>query len=267
MRDSMQLYGRYIGISVRGQMQYRASFVMLAIGHLVATGIEFLGIWALFARFSSLRGWHLPEVTVFYGMANVAFALAEAAGRGFDTFPALIKSGDFDRLLLRPRGTAFQVAAQDLQLMRVGRLLQGGIVLVWGAAHLGLLGSPAALFLIAAAICGGACLFYGLFVIQATMAFWTIESLEIMNAVTYGGTETAQFPLPIYNVWFRRFFTYVIPLACLNYLPMSVFLHRPDAAHIPAWAAWGSPMSGVVFLLVSLRFWKLGVRHYRSTGS
>ncbi|HZP82029.1 MAG TPA: ABC-2 family transporter protein, partial [Chthonomonadaceae bacterium] len=127
--SNFRLYGKMLGLSLRSQMQYRASFVMLTLGHLITTGVEFLGIWALFHRFGSLRGWTLPEVALFYGIANVAFALAEGFGRGFDTFANLVKSGDFDRLLLRPRDTAFQVAAQELQLMRVGRLLQGGAAL------------------------------------------------------------------------------------------------------------------------------------------
>ncbi len=125
MLDSFRLYFRYIGISIRGQMQYRASFVMLSAGHFFVTGIEFLGIWAMFDRFGSLRGWSLAEVAMFYGMINVAFACADGFARGFDIFPQMVKSGDFDRLLLRPRSTALQVAAQELQLMRVGRLMQG----------------------------------------------------------------------------------------------------------------------------------------------
>src|SRR5262249_25101387 len=152
---------------------------------------------------------------------------AEGFGRGFDTFSNLVKSGDFDRLLLRPRNTAFQVAAQELQLMRVGRLLQGGVVLSWAVYALGIAGSPAKLALILATISGGACLFYGLLVLQATLSFWTIESLEIVNILTYGGTETAQFPLTIYRPWFRWFFTFVVPLACMNYLPAGALLGRP----------------------------------------
>ena len=74
----LRLYFRYLGISVRSQMQYRASFVMMAVGHFLVTGIEVVGIWALFDRFGSLRGWTLAEVGLFYGLIHVAFALADA---------------------------------------------------------------------------------------------------------------------------------------------------------------------------------------------
>ncbi|XXX55556.1 ABC-2 family transporter protein [Sorangium sp. So ce124] len=59
-------------------------------------------------------------------------------------------------------------------------------------------------------------MFYGLLVLQATLCFWTVESLEIMNAWTYGGTEAAQYPLTLYRDWFRRFFTFVVPLASVS---------------------------------------------------
>ncbi len=263
----LNLYLRYISISIRAQMQYRMSFFMQAAGMLLATGVEFAGILFLFQRFGSLRGWSLPEVGVLYGMVNIAFALAEAVARGFDVFPALVKSGDFDRLLLRPRGTAFQVAAQELQLMRVGRLLQGACVLGWAMWKLGLVEQPVKLALIGLAILGGMCLFFGLFVFQATLAFWTVETLEIMNTVTYGGTETGQYPMTIYRPWFRRFFTFVVPLACVNYLPAGAILPSAARLGLPPAAAWLAPLIGMAFLAVSLQVWKLGVRHYASTGS
>ncbi len=269
LQDTWRLYWRYAAISIRGQLQYRASFLMLAFGNLFATLIEFVGIWALFARFGSLRGWQLSEIALFYGMVGIAFAIAEAAGRGFDTFGNVVKAGDFDRLLLRPRSTAFQVAAQELQLMRFGRLLQASVVLTWAIMQLPSAQTSASLLLIALSIVGGTCLFYGLQVLQATLSFWTVEGLEIMNTVTYGGTETAQYPLEIYPQWMQKFFTYVIPLACINYLPSRVLLHhagmKPDSSAIVI--AWLSPFVGVLFLLLSFRLWNFGVRHYRSTGS
>src|SRR5207237_5623063 len=143
----------------------------LTIGQLAITVIDFLAVWALFSRFGSLRGWRLPEVAILYGMAHTAFALAEGFGRGFDTFSAMVKSGEFDRILLRPRSTALQIAGQELQAMRVGRLLQALVILWWGAAHAGIVWGLPAMLLIVAGIGSGVCTFYGLFILQATMSF------------------------------------------------------------------------------------------------
>lgn len=265
--NGLRLYLRYVGSAIRSQMQYRASFVMLSLGTFIMIGFEFLGVWALFDRFGSLRGWSLPEVALLYGMANTAFALAEGVARGFDTFAGMVRLGDFDRLLVRPRSTALQVAGREVQLARVGRFAQGLTVLIWAGFALGLTWSVGKIMLTALAILGGACLFSGIFVLQATLSFWTTESLEIVNTLTYGGVETTQYPLSLYRRWFRRFFTVVVPLACVSYFPALAILGRPDPLGTPFWFRCVAPVIGVLFLAVALRVWKIGVRHYCSTGS
>jgi ABC-2 type transport system permease protein len=160
--NSSRFYARYVDISFRCQMQYRASFFMRSAGHFLVTGGEFLGFVALFQRFGQIQGWTLPQMGLFYGMISLAFAATEAVMRGFHVFPNLIKSGDFDRFLLRPRSAAFQVLGQDFQLMRAGRFCQALIVLIWSAAQLDVHWTAANVTLLLAGIAGGVCLFSGL---------------------------------------------------------------------------------------------------------
>ena len=267
MIDALALYGRYISVSFRSQMQYRASFIMLSLGHFTMTGLEFLGIWVLFDRFQRIEGWSLQEVALFYGIINMAFALTDATSRGFDAFADYVKNGGFDRVLLRPRSTVLQLAGQELTLRRIGRFSQGFLVFAWASQTLGIDWTAAKLALLVVTILAGAALFYGLIVLQATLCFWTTESLEIMNTVTYGGVETAQYPLEIYRTWFRRFFTFVIPLACVSYYPTLGLLDRADPLGSPELLHWVAPWVGFCFLAFCLQVWKFGVRRYRSTGS
>ena len=218
----------------------------------------------------SVVGHQLAWTLALVGLGRfllIAFALCDAFSRGFDQFASTVKSGDFDRLLLRPRSTALQLAGQELTLKRIGRLTQGLVVLLWASHALDLAWTPDKLLLALLTILGGACLFYGLIVLQATLAFWTTESLEIVNTVTYGGVETAQYPLAIYREWFRRFFTYVIPLACVSYYPALGILERPDPLGSGPLLQWLAPTVGLLFFVICLRIWQVGVRHYRSTGS
>lgn len=265
--NGFHLYWRYAMSSIRSQMQYRASFAMFAFGHFLATGLEFVGVWALFDRFGSLQGWTLPEVALLYGMVSVSFALAEGFARGFDTFDGYIKTGDFDRALVRPRSPILQIAGREIQLMRVGRLAQGLFVLYWSSQALEIAWTASRVALLLSAILGGACLFCGLLALQATLAFWTTESLEVMNTVTYGGVESAQFPISVYRRWFRWFLIYAVPLATVNYFPSNAILGRDEALGFPAWIGWWSPVVGFLFLLMSLQAWRFGVRKYASVGS
>jgi ABC-2 type transport system permease protein len=264
MKDNLKLLFLLIRLSVKGQMQYKANFVLWTFGAGLVVGVEFWGLWTLFSHFGGLKDWKMEEVCLLYGIVNIAFALAEMCGRGFDQFSSIIKSGDFDRFLLRPRPTALLLAGQIFELTRLGRILLGLGVLLYGATHVDIIWTLAKIALLCGAILGGACLFYGILILQATLCFWTTESLEVVNAITYGGITAAEMPLTIYPKPLRYLFTFIVPIACLNYIPLSVILERNEVA---PWVSWVSPLMGVIFLLLAFPIWHLGERHYTSTGS
>lgn len=265
--NSLSLYFKYIRISIYSQLQYRASLFLLIVGSFVVSGVEFAGIWVLLGRFKSLQGWTISEIALFYGLINIAFAISEGFGRGFDMFHLQVINAEFDRTLLRPRSTVFQVLAHDLQLHRAGRLFQGLGILIWAAASLGIDWNIGKIALLIFAVSGGVMVFTGLLVMQAALCFWSTQSLEIVNSFTYGGVETTQWPLPVFNRWFANVFIFLIPLACVNYYPALAILGKADIWGSPVWWQWISPLAGFVFMLAALGVWRIGVRHYRSTGS
>jgi len=262
---AIRLFAAYASASIRSQLAYRASIALATLGVFLVTASEFLALWALFERFGQIRGWTLPEVALLYGMVSITWSVCDAVGRGFDAFGAMIRDGQFDRLLLRPRSPVLQLLGHELTLRRVGRLTQGVIVLGYAAQSIDWTAGRAAL--LALAIGCGVCAFLGLLVLQATSTFWTVDRLEVWNAFTYGGVTMSQYPLPIYQSWFRALFTYVIPLGCINYFPAMAILGRADPLGAPPITGWLAPLAGPVFLALSLQVWRLGVRHYRSTGS
>lgn len=260
--NALRLYRRYAAVSIRSQLQYRASVIINALGIFAQTAVEFVAIWSLFQRFGQIRGWTLPEIALFYGIISITWALTDALGRGFDVFATMVKQGDFDRLLLRPRSTVLQLLGHELTVRRVGRLAQGCLVLAYAIGGGEIAWTVPRVLLLAAAIASGMCIFLGLLVLQATSAFWTTESLEVWNAFTYGGVTLSQYPLAIYRSWMRALFTFAIPLACASYFPALVILGRSDRL-----VHWLAPLGGPAFLALAFGVWRIGVRHYRSTGS
>ena len=266
--NGVRLYGRYVGASLRSQMQYPGAFLATSVGAFAATVMDFVAIWALFARFSHIEGWRFHEVALLYGVISVGFALSDTITRGFDVFgPQFVRTGDFDRLLVRPRSPLLQLLGYELRATRIGRLAQG--MVAWGVAvqlspvSWGWDGWATLLF----AVAGGAALFAGVLVLQATLSFWTVESLEIVNTLTYGGIEAAQYPLDVYARWFRTFLIYVVPIGCVSYFPVVAVLGRAPHTGAPEWLLSLTPLAGFLFLALSLRLWGIGVRHYTSTGS
>ena len=266
--NAIRLYGRYVGVSLRSQMQYPGAFLLTSVGAFAATVVDFIAVWALFTRFQQIEGWQFGEIALFYGVISVSFAVADWLTRGFDVFgEQFVKTGDFDRVLVRPRSTVLQLLGYEFRATRIGRLAQA--VLVWGiGVHLTSIAWTWQVWAtLLFAVAGGAALFCGILVLQATLAFWTVESLEIANTLTYGGVEAAQYPLDIYARWFRTFLTFVVPLGCVSFFPVAVVLGRADRTGVAPVIALLAPALGFVFLGVALWMWRLGVRHYTSTGS
>jgi ABC-2 type transport system permease protein len=266
--NGLSLYGRYAVTSLRAQAQYPASTLMLTAGHCAATSIEILGVYAMFHRFGPVGGFSFGEAALFYALVNIMFSIADLLTRGFEVFGTeFIRTGAFDRVLLRPRAAALQLAGYEVRLSRLGRLLQALAVLILATGLVPIDWDARAIAIAVWAVAGGVALFAGILVLQATLDFWTVESLEVANVLTYGGVQAAQYPLNIYATWFRRLLTFGVPLACVAYYPVLAILKRSDPLGAPDWFLPLAPVAGFVFLALSFVAWRAGMARYTSTGS
>jgi ABC-2 type transport system permease protein len=268
MMEPIRLLIRYGSASMRAQMQYPLNAIMLAVGQFTATMIDMVAIWALFARFGALDGWTLGDIAMFFGLVSISFSIADFLTRGFDVLGSeFIKTGQLDRLLLRPRTLTLQLIGNDMRLSRFGRMTQGLVVLAIGTASLHFNWTLARIAIAFWTIAGGIALFFGLMVIQGALAFWTTESLEAMNVLTYGGVQAAQYPLSIYERWFRAFLTFIVPIGCVAYFPVLALLGKSGPIGMSDSWFLVLPFAGFVFLGVAFVAWHAGLRKYTSTGS
>src|SRR5436853_265213 len=119
------LYFILIRAQAVAQAHYRASFILQALSQFAVTFADLLTILLLFQRFPSIAGWTMGEVAFLYGLGAIAFGISDLVCGGFDSLSKMIRLGTFDRVLTRPVGTFTQVLASDLQIRRLGRILQG----------------------------------------------------------------------------------------------------------------------------------------------
>ncbi len=258
----MRLYIKYVKVHIMSQLSYRKSFILLTIGQFFVPFIMFISMSLLFQRFGSIKGWSLYEVALCYGVINVAYSTSECIFRGFDSFSSLIRNGDFDRILLRPRNTIIQVLGSKFELSRIGRLIQGIIVLCFSLTHLDIHFTPLKTFTFIMMLIGGFIIFSGIYVIGATLCFITIEGIEVVNIFTDGGREMAKYPLGIYKSFVKQFFTFIIPFAIINYYPLMYILDKSENQFYAY-----TPLFSFLFILPCLTIWRLGVSKYTSTGS
>jgi ABC-2 type transport system permease protein len=109
--------------------------------------------------------------------------------------------------------------------------------------------------------------FSSIIIIQATVSFWTVESLEVFNSLSYGGVYTAQYPLNIYKEYFQMFMLFIVPLGAVIYIPVCSLLNKQAYPSLPVVAGYFTPFAGFIFFCIAGLFWKIGVKHYASTGN
>ena len=107
----------------------------------------------------------------------------------------------------------------------------------------------------------------GLFLVEATLCFLSVQSIEAVNILTYGGRTACEYPVDIYPRPIRLLFMYVAPFGLCMHVPVSALLHHP-VVDWPAWRAYLAPLAGAAFFGLMARVWrKVGVKRYCSTGS
>lgn len=224
----MKLYFKYVGILLKSQMQYKASFIMTTLGQFLVSFTTFLGVYFMFSRFHSINGFAFSEILICFSIILMAFSITECFVRGFDMFPRLIQSGNLDRILVRPRNEIFQVLTSNIDFSRIGRLLQSILMLAYAVPTSGIVWTFDKVITVILMLVGGITVFASLFVLYAGISFFTIEGLEFMNIFTDGSREFGKYPLSIYGEGVLKFFTYVIPIALFQYYPFLYLIGRSN---------------------------------------
>lgn len=265
--EGVRAYGLIAGMWIRSTMAYRASFVLTVAGNLLLTGLDFVTILLMFSQVDALGGWTLAEVALLYGLSVTAFGIAQLAFGSVASLGGRVRDGSFDTLLVRPVPVLAQVAADRFALRRVGRALQGVVVLGWALVAVDVDWTVGRVLLVPVTVVCGAVIFSSLFVTGGAFQFLAQDAAEVQNAFTYGGTTLLQYPPTVFGRDLVRGVTFVLPLAFVNWVPAAYLLGRPYPLGLPDGAAFAGPLVAVVCALPAAAVWRLGLRSYRSTGS
>ncbi len=258
----LKLYGKYFSIHLKSTMQYKASFFITLIGNFLTSFSVFLGMAFMFQRFHRVKDFEFSEVVLCYGIMLLGFQIGQMFASGFKVFDRMIANGEFDRILTRPRNEIFQVLASRVDFVRLGGLLQGLVMFVYGIAQAGVEWTPLRILTVIFMLIGGSVVFSAIFLLDGAFAFFTLEGLEFMNVFSYGASEHGKYPLSIYGKEMLTFCTFVVPYALFQYYPLLFLLGRSDRllyVFLPLISCW--------FVIPCWLVWRLGVRRYKSTGS
>ncbi|GAA1679990.1 ABC transporter permease [Streptomyces yatensis] len=263
----LRAYVLIVGMWVRSTMAYRTSFLIMTLGNLLATGLDFVAIALMFTHIGQLGGFTLDEVAFLYGTTSVAFGLADLTLGSMGRLGRRVRDGTMDTLLVRPVPILAQVAADRFALRRLGRITQGAVLLGWSLSRLDIDWTVDRALLMPVMLLSGGAIFGALFVLGGAFQFWAKDASEVQNAFTFGGTTLLEYPPTVFGKELLRGVTFVIPLAFVNWLPALYILGRPDPLGLPARIGFAAPLVACGCCAVAGLAWRAGLRAYQSTGS
>ncbi len=263
----VDLYRRIVGARIRSDWQYRTSFLTFLAAQALVTALELIALLLFLNLVPTLGGWTGTQAAFLYALATLPFALSDLLISPVERTANYVQQGEFDRILLRPVAPLLQLAALEFELRRGGKMVPPAMVLVWAMFNVDVDWSVIQLVILVMALVCGTIMYSALWVLMASISFWAVASREATNAFTYGGQFANEYPLHLYRGWIRLFLGWMVPLAYVAYVPSQHLLDAANPLSLPSWLVFTTPVVTAAMVVVAHKAWRIGIRHYQSTGS
>lgn len=259
----LQLLGQYFLQYAKVRLAYKGDFVVSIITTMIATAFGIALVFILFQRAPEIAGWSFHEILFLYGFGLIPLSLFNVVSINLYYFgESYIVEGKFDRILLRPVHSLFQVMSEQFRLEALSDTATGLFIVVYTSNKLGLQHGPEDwAFLGAAALCG-LIIYLAVFLMLTCVSFWVEDRVGIIPPV-YNMLAFGRYPLNIYSPLVQFLLSWVIPFAFASFYPSTVLLERMEYQSYVALL----PLVMVVFLTGAIVLWNRGVANYSSTGT
>jgi ABC-2 type transport system permease protein len=217
----------------------------------------------LFKKVPQIGGWRFEEVLFLYGFSLIPYGVFNIVSLNLYEFGNnYIIEGKFDRVLLRPVSSLFQVLFETFRIESIQEIVTGAFCMVWASKHLGIPWTPQRFAMLAFFGVCASLIYLSVFLILTTVSFWFEDRIgvhpPVWNVIAFG-----RYPLSIYSPVVQFFLCWIIPFGLASFYPSVRMLGRTVS---PAYAPL-VPVVAAVFLTVAISLWNFGTRHYSSTGS
>jgi ABC-2 type transport system permease protein len=263
MKRHLKLFALYFAQYSKVRLAYKADFFIAFFSSMAATVVGFGFVLVLFTKIPRLQGWSFDEILFLYAFSLIPLGFFNVVSWNLYEFGDIyIIQGRFDRILLRPINTLFQVLSEKFRIESLQEVVTGVWVLAVANKHLGYHWAPADYLWFPLMVLSGGMIYLAVFLILTAVSFWFEDRVGIVppvfNMLTFG-----RYPLTIYSVFIQFLLSWIIPFGFASFYPSTHFLHR---AQFEAYFRL-VPVVALSFFALACFVWNRGVQNYSSTGS
>ena len=242
-----------LGTNLKAALMLRGAFVMQAAFMVLNNVTYFLFWWLLMRRVPDLRGWHLADIQVLFGVVTTGFGLAVTVAGGVRHLGRFINDGELDTFLAQPKPVLLYALGIRSQPSGVGDMLTGLTFIVL-SGQVSWRGAP----LVVLAVLAGTATFVACGVIFSALAFW-MGDVETLARQLWELTITfALYPEPLFGGVLRLLLFTALPAGIVGYLPARVI-------RTSSWALAGAlVVAAAVYLVAAIVMFNRGLKRYTS---
>ena len=265
--QKLSIFGALASTSLRAEFQYRANVVTSVLSGLLYQLTGFIVIWIVVARFSTIGGWSLAEITFLYGMRLTSHGIFYACFSQMFEIDRVLISGEYDRYLVRPMSPLAQLFTRKLRVNCFGDLLGGFLLLGFAVTNVDANWSLAHVILLVGAMIGGGLIEGAVQIVLGSLSFRFMNGLSIRVTTNEVFNLYGNYPTKIFPSVIEYLLTFVLPVAFVAYMPASAILGRSSDLIVWSWIPWITPILGVVLFSIAVRIWRINSGNYQSSGS
>lgn len=259
----LKMYRIFMSQELKRFLEYKGDFIIGVIGLLISQIFNILFLAIIFSKIPNLLGWKYYQIVFIYGFSLIPKGLDHML---FDNLwnigHNIVRKGEFDKYLTRPINSLFYVLVEKFQVDAFGELIVGIMLIVYSLSQLDFKISFIRIIALIIAIPFATLIYTSIKIATSALAFWIKRSGNI-TYMFYMFNDFSKYPVTIYNKVIREIITYVIPFAFTGFLPACYFLKGENGL----FNIGGTILLSLVFLVISIKIWNIGINHYESAGS
>jgi ABC-2 type transport system permease protein len=247
---------------LKAKLEYPSDFMLQLIAMILRQGIWLAFFWVIFTNIPTLRGWNFWEIAFLYGLSAIPLGLNELFLDGSWRLPLLVRTGELDRLLVRPLDCVLHVFSQASNLHGLGNVIAGSIIAALSASEISINWTLWTFCFIALTLLSGTLIYASVMLATASLSFWTTDLGSSVPYMVNQLGEFSRFPLSLYPPLVSGLLTWIIPFAFAGFFPVAFLLGQKDW-----WVVGAMPVVSIMSFLVARYIFSLGLRRYESTGN
>src|SRR6202034_1932544 len=174
------LFFDYFSQYAKVRVSYRGDFFISLATSFAATIFALSFVVVLFQKVPQLEGWRFDEVLFLYGFSLIPYGIFNVVSLNlYDFGNNYIIEGKFDRVLLRPVSSLFQVLFEAFRIEALHEVVIGLFAIHYAGARLGLHWTLAkTVLLLFWGLCGGV-IYIAVFLLLSSLSFWFEDRLGV----------------------------------------------------------------------------------------